>query len=800
MLKYFSSILLILPLLLFAHDDEFGCIVKDPKGRYREHNVDFQKMTLSVHFEPEIGKVNGNVKYTFIPKQKVVDTLFLDAPGIEIHRVLVDKQATEFYTNDKGLVIKFNKQLAWDNLHELKIEYTAFPKKGLYFIGWDDETDQRRKQIWTQGQGIDNRHWIPSYDDVNDKLITETIITFDCDYEVISNGTLVHKTEHKDCLNTWHYAMSKPHVVYLVMIAIGEYDYKDMVAENGIISRQYFYPDKPETFAPTYQYSNEMMDWMEEELGVPYPWEIYRNVPVEDFIYGAMENTTATVFGDFYLQDERAALERNYISTNAHELTHQWFGDYITEWSSQHHWLHESFATHYAKHFMKFVHGEDEYQWIRRQEMESSWRAAEQNSLPIVHTDAGSARHYPKGSLVIDMMRYILGEEQFKRGITNFLKNYPYDLVDTHLFYLEFMKSLGINLDWFFEQWLYKGGEPHYRLSYNAEESKTVVFVEQIHELNEYTGLFKMPIDIEVHYKDGSHDSKTIWIEKQKETIVILNKKNKKVDYLLFDPNWNVLKKLDFKKSYEELIAQASKAQNMIDRYEAVKALKEIELDQKRKDLASLFINEDFYAIRASIVGQLVNDEHKVSKSIIEKALKDEHFQVRRVVLDKSTKIDKKHIEFFEKLLSDPSYVNTAKALTKLSFEFPEKKSIYLEQTKNEIGKSKNVRIPWLKIASEENKNHLTELTDYASNSYEFRTRISAINTLSDLNHFNKNLLKNLMDAYLGFNRYLSSIAKNALIESAVDEINRKMIEGYLEKLDDSENEKIVTLKEKISG
>ena len=159
-----------IPSLIFAHDDEFGCAVKDPKGRYREHNVDFQKMVLNVHFEPKIGKVSGDVKYTFIPKQIEVDTLFLDAPDIEVHQVLVDKQPTEFYTNEKGLIIKFNQQLTWDNLHELKIEYTAFPKKGLYFIGWDDKTERRRKQIWTQGQGIDNRHWIPSYDDVNDKL------------------------------------------------------------------------------------------------------------------------------------------------------------------------------------------------------------------------------------------------------------------------------------------------------------------------------------------------------------------------------------------------------------------------------------------------------------------------------------------------------------------------------------------------------------------------------------------------------------------------------------------------------
>jgi aminopeptidase N len=785
-------ILTILPAFAMAHDHEFGCHIKDPQGRYREHNVDFIHMLLEVDFEPEAGKVNGLVHYEFTPKQQKVDTLFLDAPGIDIHYVLLDGDTMRFYTNEAGLIIQFAKTLSWGDKHKLSIGYTAFPEKGIYFIGWNDPTRRRRKQIWTQGQGIDNRHWIPCYDDVNDKLITETKITFTTGYEVISNGVLKSKTDRQDGYTTWHYAMSKPHVVYLVMIAVGDFAYKDMVSKSGVVSRQYYYPDEPQCFEPTYQYSNEMMDWIEEELGVPYPWEIYRNVPVQDFIYGAMENTTATIFGDFYLQDSRAALERNYIGTNAHELTHQWFGDYITEWSGTHHWLHESFATHYAKHFKRHIFGEDYYQWDRRGEMESSWRAAKQNSLPVAHSQAGAARHYPKGSLVIDMMRYVLGEDQFRKVMTAFLEQYPYDMVDTHLFYLEFIKNLGINLDWFFDQWLYKGGEPHYVITYKGEKDKTTFSVKQAHEINDYTGLFKMPLVFEVHYKDGTYDAVTEWIEKAEHEVTVLNPNMKQIDYVLFDPNWNVLKTVEFEKTYEEWAVQAQKARHMIDRYNAIDALKEYAPDKKRKLLTALFDKEPFYANRAAIVKQLANDNHKSSEALLVKALKDAHPIVRRSALDNTEQIDKKLLVNFEALLKDSSYVNVEKALVKLCAQFPERCRRYLDETSEEHGFAKNIRISWLKLASENNPKLLHEMVDYAGQSFEFRTRVRAIQTLSSLDFLNDNLMANLLDGYFSFNRYLSAVSKNALVQYAKDDRNRQKILTMLsdKKTSDKEKEK----------
>lgn len=787
LLKITLILLVVFPLFTSAHgDNEYGCHVKDPKARYREHNVDFKHMLLEVEFDMKTSTVFGLVHYSFVPKQQKVDTLFLDAPSIKIDYVLVDGDTTSFYTNSDGLIVQFSNTLSWDKEHKMSIKYTANPKKGLYFIGWNDPTQRRRKQIWTQGQGIDNRHWIPCYDDVNDKLITETKIIFDTGFEVVSNGVLKEKTDLQNGKTFWHYAMSKPHVVYLLMIAIGDYAYKDIISQNGIISRQYYYPDQPQSFESTYQFSAEMMDWMEKEFGSKYPWEIYRNIPVEDFIYGAMENTTATIFGDFYLQDKKAALERSYLGTNAHELVHQWFGDYITEWSGTHHWLHESFATHYAKHFRRSVQGEDEYQWERRKEMESAWRASKKDDLPVAHSQAGSARHYPKGSIVIDMMRYVVGDDQFRKVISNFMANYPYDLVDTHLFYLEFMKTLGVNLDWFFDQWLYRGGEPTYKVSYIKYKKSTEITVEQVHETNDLIGLFKMPIKMQIFYKDGSFDETTVWIENQKHIINVDNKEGKPVDFVLFDPNWNVLKKLEFEKSMYEWMAQAEKAPNMIDRYDAIIALKDLEIPMKRKFLSSLYEKETFYANKAAIAKILLNDENETSRDLVAKALKDEHVLVRREVLDHTKNIDQKQLKSFENLLKDDSYINIEKALLKLCKDYPQNCDKYLEITKNDHGKSENIRISWLKLSFNKNDAFKNELVDYTSQSFEFRTRIKAIQTLQELEYFDNNVMINLIEGYFSFNRVLSNISKNAVLNySADNELKVRML-NYLVSIQNS--------------
>lgn len=750
---------------------QHDCYLKDENAGARGRNVDFKHLKLNLELVAEKKLVKGVVEHTFSPIQKEVDTIFLDAPNITIQKVLLNDKEVKFDTNDKGLIVRFQPALKWETTHKLSITYEATPEKGMYFLGWNEPVPQTktlqsvRKQIWTQGQGIDNRYWIPMFDDMSDKVTSEILVSFNKEYKVLSNGKLIASKEQKDGSVLWHYKMTNTHAPYLIMLAIGNYDIRSTKTNRGVEVHNWFYPDFPETVEPTYRYTENMIDWMEQEFGVNYPWEQYSQIPVQDFMFGAMENTTATIFGDFYLVDNRAFLDRNYIGTNAHELVHQWFGDYITAWGAEDTWLQESFATHYQKHFERSIFGEDHFQWNRRNELNSVLAAAKNNNNPIRHTNAGTARIYPKGSLVLDMLRYVLGNEQYKKAVTHYLKKHAYNNVDANDFNRAFLETLGINLNWFFDQWILRGGEPEYNVSYSdiTKNGKryTDIFVEQTHKTDEVVKLFKMPIVFQVFYKDGSNTEVKEWIENKHHTVSILNEKNKEIDFVLFDPNYQIIKNVVFKKSLEELKAQAAKAPNMIDRYDALKLMATEKFEDKKDFLIELFKKESFQANRAEIAKQLVEHADKLDMATVNLLLNDKHARVRQSVIENTENIPAEYFSAYEKLLADSSYYVVEKTLEKLAEQNPDKLQQYLNTTKNDIGVGSAVKVKWHLLATQVDKQkNIDELVKLSSSQYEFRTRSSALNALKQLNYLDDELVKNLFNALTHFNTRLNAPAK----------------------------------------
>lgn len=778
---------------LATAQDTSICYLRDEGGRSQDHNVDFTKMVLTLKFNTKEGIVMGNVKYDFRPIQYVVDTLFLNAPDITIKKVTLDGKEMPFITNSEGVVIRFLQAMNWNKNYKLDITYEATPRRGLYFVGWnvdakntDNDRYFTRKQIWTQGQLTDNRYWIPCYDYVNDKMVTETIVTFDSSYTVVANGSLKSKTKNADGTLTWHYAMNKPMVPYLIMLAIDKYKYKDYKSKNGMVSRQYYYDNLPQTVEPTYQYSAEMMDWLPAELETKYPWLTYCNVPVQDFMYGAMENTTATVYGDFSLNDARMVLDRSYLGTNTHELTHQWFGDYITEYGSTDHWLHESFATYYAKAFTRTVQGEDSYQWGKRGEANASIAADKIDRYPVAHSQGGSSRHYPKGSFVIDMIRYVVGDSVFKRSVGNYLKKHAYANVSNHDFMLTFLNSAGINLDWFFDQWIYRAGVPNFVVRYERQKDRVAFFVNQTHKTDELTGYFRMPVIFEVHFKDGSSSTKKEWVSRASDTVYVSAPNDSPVEYTLFDVGSHVLKTIEFNKSFEELSAQALNAKNFIDRYDAITALKETSIDKKRDLLIRVFGKESFHAIRNEIIAQLNKDNSDAAISLFKRALHDKDHLVRRAVVDNLETFPDVIISDVEALLTDSSYVTIENTLRKLYKLYPSKVKDYLEKTKGVMGHNNNVRILWLEISAKESaavEKTMSEkkLVEYCSNRYEFRTRGRAMEAVERLSICNDELIRNLFNAALYTNTRLSGPAIKTLKSLTKKPENLTMAKGIFE-------------------
>jgi aminopeptidase N len=732
----------------------------------RERNVDFKHMRLEVSFETSQGLVKGKVTHRFSPLRDKVDSIWLDGVDMRILDATINGKAAKTRVEQNGLWVFTGRSLPYGETDSMTVVYECNPRRGLYFIGWNDPSGMCRKQIWSQGQGIDNRNWIPFYDEMNDKITTEMIVTMQSEYKVLSNGAKLKEKDNKNGTKTWYYKMSHQYAPYLVMLGIGDYQIEERKSKSGVPLHLYYYPDWKDRVQATYQYSEDMIDFFESEIGVKYPWESYSQIPVQDFMYGAMENTTATVYGDFLMVDERSNWDRAYVGVNAHELAHQWFGDYVTAKSDAHHWLQESFATYYNQMYERKVYGNDYFDWARRDAQNGAVNESKKNLLQVAHSQAGSVRHYPKGAFVLNMLKYVVGgRDAYNRSVKLYLEQHAYSNVTSEDLMNAFNESTGMSLNWFWDEWIYKGGEPSYNvtakdINENGKRS-TQIYVEQVQEMNDVVGLFKMPIWFEVHYTDGTSEKKMEWIEEKSTFVSVPNAGNKTVAYVLFDPNNEILKSVTFTKPVEWLKNQALDAPNMLDRYDAITAMRDLSYDQKREILIKAFNqpNNAWHGIRGEIATQLMNDANAGSVAVVAEALKSDPW-TQRDVLNSTPVIASDKVALFEGLLTGKSYDNVMNSLDKLCTQYPANAQRYLDATKGVIGTSgRNVEVKRLEITARilNDQASKDKLVAYTGMSYEFRTRVNAAQALKRLNYFVPALMDNLTDAMVSSNTRLAN-------------------------------------------
>ena len=757
----------------------------------RDHNVDFKHMRLELSFDEKQGLVKGKVTHRFSPLRNTVDSIWLDGINMRIVDVTVNGKPAKTNVSENGLWVYTGRSLPYGENDSMTIVYECNPLRGLYFIGWNDPAGICRKQIWSQGQGIDNRNWIPFYDEMNDKITTEMIVTFGADYKVLSNGVKLKEKDNKNGTKTWHYKMSHPYSPYLVMLGIGKYEIEERKSKSGVPLHLYYYPEWKDRVATTYQYSEDMIDFFEAEIGVKYPWESYSQIPVQDFMYGAMENTTATVYGDFLMVDERSNWDRAYVGVNAHELAHQWFGDYVTARSDAHHWLQESFATYYNQMYERKVYGMDYFDQQRRDAQNGAVNESKKNLLQVAHSQAGSVRHYPKGAFVLNMLKYVVGgRDAYNRAIKLYLEQHPYSNVTSDDLLDAFNESTGMSLNWFWDQWIYKGGEPFYNVTANdvTENGKryTKFYVEQVHEMNDVVGLFKMPIWFEVYYTDGTSGRQMQWIEEKSSFVTIPNTGNKTVAYVLFDPNNEILKSVSFKKPNDWLKNQALGAQYMLDRYDAIVGMRDWSYADKRETLIKAYNDpkNTWHTVKSEIANQLMGDSDAKSKDLVTNALSGDAW-LQRDVLNANAMIPMDKLASFEGLLTSKSYDNVMNALDKLSVQYPANVAKYLDATKDVIGTSgRNVEIKRLEIMARVNNDQAAKdkLVAFTGISYEFRTRVNAAQALKRLNYFAPALLDNLTSAMVSSNTRLGYPCGEVLDFFYAQAQYRQQIAEYVQK------------------
>jgi len=416
--------------------------------------VNFIKCNAFVSPNASEKTIYGTVTYEFKVK-KAIDTIKIDAKSMEFSEVIINGKVVKFKNSGKTLDLfeGFKK-----GKNKLTFSYSAKPKQTLYFTGQDENL-----QIWTQGQGRYTSHWLPSFDDVNEKVIFNLNVSFDDKYDVISNGKFNSVEETLSFSSVpyerlWRFSMHKPMSSYLVMLAIGNFEKQTATTKSGTLLEFYLDKNDVSKFEPTYRYSKEMFDYLEQEIGVKYPWGIYRQVPVRDFLYAGMENTTSTIFAQDFVVDSIGFNDRNYVNVNAHELAHQWFGDLITAQSGKHHWLQEGFATYYALLAERHLFGDDYFYEELNDYAEQLKRASKTDTIPVINEKASSLSFYKKGSWALHVMREDIGAKNFQKAVKKYLKKYQYKNVNTDDF-LKIVKEVsGYDVENFKKVWLEKAG------------------------------------------------------------------------------------------------------------------------------------------------------------------------------------------------------------------------------------------------------------------------------------------------------------------------------------------------------
>ncbi len=418
-------------------------------GQHQD-KVDFLNANVRIIPNALEKSISGTVEYTF-KVLEAVDSVFLDAHQMNFENVFLNSKEVPFRNTDSKLILDYNFKAGRN--YRLKLQYAAVPKKTLYYIGFDD-TITGNEQLWTQGQGKYTSHWLPSIDDMQEKVVFDLTIVYDENYTVIANGRL-KDTQVLNGLKQWNFDMESPMSSYLVAFSIGVYDKQELRTKRGINIENYYYPSDAMRVEPTYRYTEQIFDFLEAEIGVAYPWQNYKQVPVHDFLYAGMENTTATFFSDAFVIDSIAFVDKNYVNVNAHELAHQWFGNLVTEKSGEHHWLQEGFATYYAYLAEKEVFGDDYFYWKlfdTAKVLEERETNGEGESL--LNPNASSLTFYEKGAWALVMLKERVGPDNFKIGIQNFLRNYQFKNATVSDFIMEMERVSGKDLNEFETTWL----------------------------------------------------------------------------------------------------------------------------------------------------------------------------------------------------------------------------------------------------------------------------------------------------------------------------------------------------------
>jgi aminopeptidase N len=467
---------------------------------------------------------------------------------------------------------------------QLTVRYRAEPSIGLHFRRPGPDSPDTYSEVWSQGEDIDNRHWIPTWDSPNDRFTYEGRFTVPDRFTAISNGVLESKTaaQGNPGWTTWHFALRDQDLVsYLIMFAAAEYQFFQDEWRGRTVG--YFAP--PDSTEASVRLllgkTPEMLEWMSTLLGVDYPYPVYNQILVQRFIWSGMENTTATVLSRRLLLPPAPHRPSRYTeSVIAHELAHQWFGDQLTCRTWAHMWLNEGLTSWLTSEWLRREFGDDEWADGLFGRYAGIVGADDGTPRPMVGTfynrvdDRTSAHVYSKGATVTHMLRVLLGDEAFFRGMTAYLSDNQHGLVESNDLRRAMEDASGLHLRWFFDQWVYSAGHPKLTVSHSidAESGRLRVAIEQTQSTDGLVPMFHLPLDVEIGTTAGTRVERLV-LDGPK-TAISMDLEGELL-YVGIDPFAGVLMELTQQQTAEEWTNQL-RSPHPFARRRAIEGLKEL--------------------------------------------------------------------------------------------------------------------------------------------------------------------------------------------------------------------------------
>lgn len=582
---------------------------------------------------------NGTSDISFNCVDLVIESVEVDGKAAQYDYPVVSDQSTSWLAGttqqsaDDRLVIHLSEPLARNASAKVAIKYHGAPKIGLYWIQPEKGLPNSRWEVWSQGEGEDNRRWIPCNDYPNDKATFEGRFRVAKGYTAVSNGALIEKKEAGD-KTEFYYKLDQPQVSYLMMLAVAQYKIVEQKWRD--VPVQYVVPpySDEKTVLRCYGLTPDMIEFFSKEIGIDYPYAKYAQVVVQDYIYGGMENTTAVVMNMRTLFDERTEPTRTEQNLIAHELAHMWWGDMLTcrEWS--HMWLNEGFATYYCYLYKEHHDGEDAFRYQVRGAHNDVLSADARDPRPIVtdffnRKDAlNNANVYIKGASFLHMLRYQLGDALYREVIKEYGEKHKFDVVETYDLMRAVKDVTGENLDWMFEQWVFLAGHPDFKVTkaFDGDTNVLRVTVEQTQKTGGLVPIFRVPVDIDVYW-DGGQATHHVTVEQQKETFYFNVPKEPVM--VLFDKDDWILKTLDFGKKTSESIYELKNAPYM-SKVRAAEALAAKGSDKETVPaLKAVLLAEGHYGLRRECALALGKIGNQTALSALKEGLNAKDGQVR---------------------------------------------------------------------------------------------------------------------------------------------------------------------------